>query len=455
MFGLFSTRCPLDTYEKTWIEWRMRWLADQFGVDRLLCAKVVLPTDDFFPDAYGATPEDARKFLDRLCGFLAINPQTIRLEVCPDVQLPGTAGHYDHSSEADSGQRTIRIAESGLADPEKLVATLAHELAHELLLGGRHINPDAPDHEWVTDLLPVFFGLGIFAANATIREGYKRSTYWYWWSASQHGYLPARMFGYAMALFAFMRDEQNPPWARFLRLDASSALRDGLYYLQRTEDTLFHPDTIRAKRTALLATDLSARLSEGTPSVRLSTLWEIRDHPRSEAITVAAVTECLASRDYAIAAGAARTLAVLDPAAGSAITDLVAALASDSAELRAAAAYALGVLKANPETVIPELAVSLEDESTGVIVEAVIALGCYGLQAGSAAPKVLAALEAALIDCHYRLANLLTATLKQLVPDPVARISHYFAERDPELLSRAQESLGGQQQSCEEAQPTE
>jgi hypothetical protein len=43
MFGWFVPKCPLNTREK-WTEDRMRWLADRFGIDRLLSAKVVLPS---------------------------------------------------------------------------------------------------------------------------------------------------------------------------------------------------------------------------------------------------------------------------------------------------------------------------------------------------------------------------------------------------------------------------
>jgi hypothetical protein len=45
MLGWFLPKCPLATREKTWVEWRMRWLADQFGIDRLLRARVILPTE--------------------------------------------------------------------------------------------------------------------------------------------------------------------------------------------------------------------------------------------------------------------------------------------------------------------------------------------------------------------------------------------------------------------------
>ena len=54
--------------------------------------------------------------------------------------------------------------------PFSIVATCAHELAHVVLLGQGRISLDAEDHEQLADLLPVFFGLGVFSANAVIRE---------------------------------------------------------------------------------------------------------------------------------------------------------------------------------------------------------------------------------------------------------------------------------------------
>jgi hypothetical protein len=61
MFGWFTPKSPLDTREKTWTEKRMRWPADQLGIDRLLDAQVVLPTPEFFPEPYNATADDPRR----------------------------------------------------------------------------------------------------------------------------------------------------------------------------------------------------------------------------------------------------------------------------------------------------------------------------------------------------------------------------------------------------------
>lgn len=436
MFGFGSAKVPVNTYEKTWTEWRMRWLADHFGIERLLRARVLLPTDEFFPEEFNGTEEDARRLLNRLCGYLDIKPDGIQFEICPDVQLPGALGHYDNTDQA-----TIRIVESQLADPQSLVATLTHELAHELLLGGKLLSPDAVDHEWVTDLLPVFLGAGIFAANATVKESYQTSGNRHSWRIRKQGCLPLQIFGYAMALFAFMRHEEDPKWATHLRLGVLAALKAGLRYLQETDDTLFHPDTIRKKRQLLPARELANRLRTGSASVRLSTLWEISQEKMTDQSAITAVTACLADRDPVISAAAGGTLAALGPAAAPALPQLVAALSSRHEQTRAGAAKALGVLAQKPEIVVPELAPLVDEADDTVAIEAATALRQFGRPAESAAPQVLAALTSALIDCRFAVGAALAGTLAATSADPDGLVREYFAERDPELCERALAAL--------------
>ena len=95
-------------------------VARQFGVNRLLTARVVLPDDNCFPDPYDGKVDDARRLLDRICDFMQIAPASIRLEVCEDTAMPGAAGQYQPG--------LVRLAESQLADPPGVVAVLAHEL---------------------------------------------------------------------------------------------------------------------------------------------------------------------------------------------------------------------------------------------------------------------------------------------------------------------------------------
>ena len=60
----------------------------------------------------------------------------------------------------------LAIRRRQLRHPVALAATLAHELAHARLLGERRIDPGRSDGEQLTDLATIFFGTGIFTANA-------------------------------------------------------------------------------------------------------------------------------------------------------------------------------------------------------------------------------------------------------------------------------------------------
>ena len=56
-----------------------------------------------------------------------------------------------------------------MKDPVALVATLAHELGHVILLRPGLVDRDDPDMEQLNDLLMVFLGFGIFTANSAFR----------------------------------------------------------------------------------------------------------------------------------------------------------------------------------------------------------------------------------------------------------------------------------------------
>jgi hypothetical protein len=226
MFGLFGPKCPLETRDKTWVEWRLEWLADHFGLDRMRTARVILPTEEFFPARLAGDRAGAAACLELMCGYMRIDPAAVTLEIIPDDDMPGAAGLYEMRARSN-----IVVAESQLAAPPKLLATLAHELAHELLLKGGHLTQETSDHEQVTDLLPVFLGTGIFLANATMEYKAETVGQYHSWTFSRQGYLNSLLLGYALAVFAYVRGEDRPSWAVHLRTDAAVTLRSGLAYL--------------------------------------------------------------------------------------------------------------------------------------------------------------------------------------------------------------------------------
>jgi hypothetical protein len=225
----FKARCPVGQVEDEWITSSMRWLAAEFGPVPLR-RPVVLPTDDFFPGGYRGTEADVQAVFQRLGVFMRLNLAPIRLEMVPDEEsgllgnLPvtysrrGAAGHF----QVVDGSPVVTVHMGQAKRPVSLVATLAHELAH-VMLDATGADPARHDLEPLTDLLTVYFGLGIFNANAAFE--YRRG-------ASQRlGYLTEPMFGYALAHYALMREETKPDWARYLDPNPRAFLRKGLRYL--------------------------------------------------------------------------------------------------------------------------------------------------------------------------------------------------------------------------------
>jgi hypothetical protein len=426
MFAWFGPRCPLATGEKAWVEWRMRWLADRFGLDRLRTARVVLPTEEFFPARLAGDQAGARECLDRMCGYMGVDPTAVTLEVVADDDMPGAAGLYQMRTRS-----AICVAESQLTSPPQLLATLAHELAHEILLKGGYLTQATADHEQVTDLLPVILGTGIFVANATVQFASSFSGGWSYWNMSRQGYLNSIALGYALALFAFARGEDSPDWAAHLRTDAAITLRAGLNYVSKTGDTLFHPDTAGGSRPPAAA-DVTDRLTHRSPSVRIGALWDIGEYGLPPADLLEAVAARIGDRDPDVRRAAAHTLGTFGVAAAGFVPRLIDAVRHGRPAVQAAAAGALGEIGADPETTVPVLAGAVADPSAMVSCAAAAAVARYGPAAAPAAPAVLAALEAWALEQDGRLPHLVAA-LRAISQDPAGRVKEHFAGTDGEI----------------------
>lgn len=435
LFGLFSPKPPLAVREKAWTEVRMAWLARQFGIERLLATPVILPDDHCFPESYDGTPEAARRLMESICGLMQINPSALKLEVREDHSMPQLAGFYEPG--------LIRLAEGQLEDPAGVVAVLAHELAHDLLIGRGLLQEDL-DGEWVTDLLPVFLGLGIFTANATLREKCEHCGTHSWWSLRRRGYLNSSMIGYALALFAWVRGERRPDWARFLRPDAAHTLAAGLRYLEATEDSQFTPETSRLADRPTPWHSLLEQVENGSPSACIAGLWELaqRPHDGREDLrqAVSLVRGLLSHRLPAVRAEAARALASFGESGEPALDDLVQLLVDRSDEVRVAAVYTLGRLGLQPEEVVPCLVEALEER--GLVRPAAMAIAAYGPAARPAVPRLASALLRALAETEYADVDALTYALEKTAADPEAELRQVLAACDAETRPQAVQILG-------------
>jgi tetratricopeptide (TPR) repeat protein len=226
MFGWFKTISPLTDAQRAWLDARFAWLLQQFGEARL-CKAVVTPTAEFFPETYRGTSDDALALFNRVCRYMEVDPARVELAfyrsaAADDVAVslnPTLRGFALGTYSEDGGRIRIRLEQTRLSEPHTVIATLAHELGHVHLLGDGRCSADSADHEPLTDLLTVFFGMGIFTANSVIREANWRVGNFSGWNVSRQGYLGLAEYAYALAIYATARGERKPTWFRYLRPD--------------------------------------------------------------------------------------------------------------------------------------------------------------------------------------------------------------------------------------------
>jgi len=226
MFGRGS-KLPISDEERQWVNRAFERLSALLGKVRMLDAKVILPIPKHFPDPYVVTEDGLQRLFLRICEYMNVDRGRIDLEVFPDHvtqlreilpfwqgTLGGCAGLYLRAN--DQSRMVISVKDSQLKDPLALVATLAHELGHVILLGGELIDRSAPDMEPLTDVLTVFLGLGVFSANTAARFEQHGGGGRQGWSMKRLGYLSEEMYGYALAKFGRERGEDRPEWAKYL-----------------------------------------------------------------------------------------------------------------------------------------------------------------------------------------------------------------------------------------------
>src|ERR1700733_1085206 len=85
MFGWFRPTCPCDPAAKSWVEGRLKWLSQQFGIHLLLERPIILPTSEFFPDPWDGTPKAVRAMFHRVCGYMGVDPSAVEMRLFTDT----------------------------------------------------------------------------------------------------------------------------------------------------------------------------------------------------------------------------------------------------------------------------------------------------------------------------------------------------------------------------------
>jgi hypothetical protein len=237
-------KLPVTEEERLWVDQGFNRLSHMLGSSRIHNAQVVLPTDEYFPDPFTPTEAGLEALFRRVCTYMAVPRSHVELAVIPDSsELVDMLPAYSRKSEGPAGLHfgsheeaelpLVAVRQGLLKDPLTVVATLAHELGHVILLGGGHLDRDAEDMEPMTDLVTVYLGLGVFNANAARRFQQFQNDRKQGWSMNRLGYLPEPVFAYALARFAQVRGEEKPAWTSHLSTNLKVWFRQSADWLRK------------------------------------------------------------------------------------------------------------------------------------------------------------------------------------------------------------------------------
>ncbi|MDJ1502710.1 hypothetical protein [Xanthocytophaga agilis] len=233
--------CPVTPEDKEWIENNLDWL-DRNLVE-LANFPTILPTKDFFDWTFTGKQDDAFYVLARIGELCSVNVSHIQLDFIND-QLDFGNGLLTAIEKGENGigglyfgdedGEAITIEKKQLDNPASLIAVMAHELSHHVLIGLHDIGySDEKENEYLTDLTAIAYGFGIFlSSNATVYE--VSSSHW---RIGKQGYLPPQVIAYAMAVIHYFKGEIKitPSWIEHLDKKTKK------YFLQSLDYVRVHP----------------------------------------------------------------------------------------------------------------------------------------------------------------------------------------------------------------------
>jgi len=219
MFWNKKKKLPITKEDKVWVDEDLNWLRTEFGEEHFMEIRTVTPTKKFYNRTFDGTEKDAEFILERTMELMNIRDTEIKLEYFSDQPIEmadgttlTTPADINGSWESASGiyQQTdketiISIERGQLKNPISLIATISHELSHQILLGENRIEEN---DEYLTDLTAISYGFGIFIGNSRFNFSQFSTNGGFGWQSSGLGYLPEQIIAYSMAWLSKERNEK-------------------------------------------------------------------------------------------------------------------------------------------------------------------------------------------------------------------------------------------------------
>ncbi len=194
------------------------------GFETFVGSPIVLPSGDYFPAPWDGSLSAAGSMLCRLMRYAGLDGLGVRLtgfrNFNPDLGggalVQGTGSHAAAwFAGIERGVARFGVDVRNLGDGPKLVAALAHEVAHAFRHHHRLVVQDHDVEEQLTDLTAVYLGFGVFLLNASHHVktgGYGESGQRMAYERTALGYLAPEEFAFLLAAQVAVRE--SPPSVR-------------------------------------------------------------------------------------------------------------------------------------------------------------------------------------------------------------------------------------------------
>ena len=320
------------------------------------------------------------------------------------------------------------------------VTTLIHQVVADLLFQNRFPMAHLPE---LVDLATVACGLGIPLSNYSFVE--KNTPDWDFtqWSHRRHGFLIQRALSYSSALAAWVRGEQRPEWAKYLRPDIRHPMNKSLKYLLRTKDSFFGPETVDFKLLDQPQTSWIRIAQEKSASRQIVAIRHMKYEKRLAEEQEQLLLGKLRSSNEFIVQNAIWTIERMEAeeVPQSIVEELRGLMDHSSDEVRSKTAVVLTVLQE-----IDDRTRDLMTDMVGSNVWFVVHAGVFGLSSLESVPdSVLRPMNKgfrkALQNCDYGVLPHFANAFDRWLDDPEAYFKMLFEEDSPELLGVAMDTL--------------
>ena len=224
-----------------------KWLLTHFGGDSFYKeSKLVLPTNDYFPDKVESNESAAESTFKQVLKYAGMEDWPVELvehEQDPDLQVAETiviqkAEHNPLGTFSINENKEVKITYNPrlTANPLLMVSTFAHEISHYLTACA----PEPPPGGWgnwefVTDIAATFIGFGVFQANSAFEFKQITSSSTMGWQTSRAGYLSEAEHCYALAIFLGLKGIDSRLALEHCKKNVSSNLKKALKELDESE----------------------------------------------------------------------------------------------------------------------------------------------------------------------------------------------------------------------------